>query len=62
MKDFAPFVMDGVVLLPGNRFKVPVKMLQDTATSQSFILEGVLSFSNESAVVSDVPACLCIKS
>lgn len=52
---FAPFVMDGVVSLPGNSLKVPVKMLRDTAASQSFILEGVLPLSDESAVGSYVP-------
>lgn len=61
MADFAPFIMDGVVPLPGNSFKVPVKMLQDTAVSQSFILEGVLPFTDESAGGSDVLACLSIK-
>lgn len=56
LTDFVPFIMDVVVSLPGNNIKVPVKILRDTAASQSFILEGVLSFSNESAAVgSDVP-------
>lgn len=55
LEDFAPFVMDGFVSLPGNSSKVPVRMLRDTAASQSFILEGVLPFSDESAVGSDVP-------
>lgn len=32
-----------------------MKMLWDTAASQSLILEGVLPLSNESAVGSDVP-------
>lgn len=32
-----------------------MKMLRDTAASQSFILEGVLPFSNDSAVGSDIP-------
>lgn len=53
LADFAPFIMDGLVSLPGNGPKVPVKMLRDTA--QSFILEGVLPFSNDSAVGSDIP-------
>lgn len=55
LTDFVPFIMDGVVSLPGNNIKVPVKILRDTAASQSFILEGVLPFSNESAVGLDVP-------
>lgn len=53
--DFKPFVMDGFVSMPGCRDKVPVKMLRDTTASQSFILEGVLPFSDKSAVGSDVP-------
>lgn len=44
LADFA-FLMDGVVSLPGNSLKVPVKMLRDTAAFQSFILEGVLPLS-----------------
>lgn len=53
--DFAPFVMDGCVSMPGCSDKVPVKMLRDTAASQSFTLEGVLPFSKKAAVGSDVP-------
>lgn len=52
---FTPFVMDGFVSLPGCNDRVPVKMLRDTAASQSFILEGVLPFSDKSAGGSDVP-------
>lgn len=55
LMDFASFVMDGVFSLPGNGPRVPVKMLRDTAASQFFILEGVLQFSDDSAVGSDVP-------
>lgn len=55
LADFAPFVMNGFVSLPGCCDKVPVKMLRDTAASQSFIFEGVLPFSDKSAVGSDVP-------
>lgn len=38
LADFAMFVMDGFVSLPGDGRKVPVKILCDTAASQSFIL------------------------
>lgn len=48
---FGPFVMDGVVSLPGGRVKVPIKILRDTAASQSFILEEVLPFSHKFALV-----------
>lgn len=54
LADFVPFVMDGFVSMPGGSHKVPVKMLRDTAASQSIILEGMLPFS-ESAVGCDVP-------
>lgn len=52
--DFALFVTDGVVSLPGSSVMVPIKTLWDTAASQSFILERVLPFSNEFAIVSNV--------
>lgn len=38
-----------------EEMKVPVRILRDTAASQSFILEGVLPFSDESSVGSDIP-------
>uniref|UniRef100_A0A674NL88 Gypsy retrotransposon integrase-like protein 1 n=1 Tax=Takifugu rubripes TaxID=31033 RepID=A0A674NL88_TAKRU len=55
LADFAPFVMDGYVSLPGHGSEVPVKILRDTAASQSFILAGVLPLGPGSAVGSDVP-------
>lgn len=55
LADFAPFVMEGFVSLAGSSHGVPVKMLRDTAASQSFILEGVLPFSDKAAVGSEVP-------
>lgn len=39
LADFAPFVTDGVVSLPGGSVMVPIKILLDTVASQSFILE-----------------------
>lgn len=35
--------------------KVPVKILRDSAASQSSILKGILSFNNASSVGSKVP-------
>lgn len=53
--DFKPFVMDGFVALTGSTKKIPVKILRDTAASQSFILEGVLTLNDDTAVGSEVP-------
>lgn len=53
--DFKPFVMDGFVSLSGDNKKVPVKILRDTAASQSFILAGVLALDDKTAVGSNVP-------
>lgn len=55
LADFALFVMDGFVSLPADGREVPVKILHDTAASQSFILEGVLPLGQESALGSYVP-------
>uniref|UniRef100_A0A8C5E215 SCAN box domain-containing protein n=1 Tax=Gouania willdenowi TaxID=441366 RepID=A0A8C5E215_GOUWI len=52
--DFKPFVMDGFVSLSGE-CKTPVKILRDTAASQSFILEGVLPLDKSTAVGIEVP-------
>ena len=52
---FAPFVMEGFVSMEGIDKKVPVKILRDTAASQSFILEDVLPFSVNTSMGSDVP-------
>lgn len=49
------FVMDGVCSLPGGSVQVPTKILQDTAAFQSFLQEGVMPFSNDSTIGSDVP-------
>ena len=46
---FAPFITDAFVTLPGAPdVRVPIKMLLDTAASQSFVLEGVLPFNDKS--------------
>lgn len=45
---FKPFISDGLVLLPGSDNKVTVKILRETESSESFILEFVLPFSTES--------------
>ncbi|KAL2096852.1 hypothetical protein ACEWY4_006059 [Coilia grayii] len=46
---FAPFITDAVVTLPGAQgIGVPIKVLRDTAASQSFVLESVLPFNDKS--------------
>ena len=47
---FAPFLMEGMVSLPGKNNRVPVTILRDTAASQSFMVRGVLPLAEESAV------------
>lgn len=51
---FVPFIMDGFVSLTQDGHEVPIVILRDSATSQSLILEGVLSFSNKSSMQSDI--------
>ncbi|KAL2086091.1 hypothetical protein ACEWY4_017150 [Coilia grayii] len=45
---FAPFVSTGFVSLSTNGKKVPIKILRDTGSVESFILQSVLPFSCES--------------
>ena len=46
---FAPFITEAFITLPGAPDKrVPIKMLRDTAASQSFVLENVLPFNDKS--------------
>lgn len=45
MKNFVPFITEGCVSLPNSESKIPVKILRDTGSSESFILESVLPFS-----------------
>lgn len=54
LADFTMVMMDGFVSLPGDGRKVPLKILRDTAASQSFILDGVLSLGPWSALGLDL--------
>lgn len=47
--NYAPFITDGFVSLPDGIDKVPVKILRDTGSSESFILESILPFSATSS-------------
>ncbi len=44
---YAPFITEGYVSLLGSTDKVPIRILRDTGSSESFILESVLPFSQE---------------
>jgi len=46
-RSFVPFISEGSVYLVGKSTKTPVKILRDTGTSQSLILERVLPFSSK---------------
>lgn len=54
---FKPFISDGLVSLPGNDNKVAVKILRDTGSSESFILESMLPFSAESHTGNSLLIC-----
>lgn len=45
---FSPFVTDGSVRLLNSTEDVPDKILCDTGLSETFVLESILSFSNDS--------------
>ncbi|KAK0131746.1 hypothetical protein N1851_033464 [Merluccius polli] len=47
MEDFGPFISEGLVSLPGSVEQVPVKILRDTGSLDSFVRESVLPFSSE---------------
>lgn len=47
---YAPFITDGFVSLSDSMDKVPVKILQDTGSSESFVLESALPFSAASSM------------
>ena len=47
MEDFGPFISEGLVPLPGSVEKVPVKILRDTGSLDSFVCKSVLPFSSE---------------
>ncbi len=51
---FSPFVTDGFVRLVNSTEDVPVKILCDTGSSETFVLESILSFSNDSYTGNDV--------
>ncbi len=44
---YSPFITEGCVSLVGEN-KIPVKILRDTGSMDSFILESVLQFSSQS--------------
>ncbi|KAL1269984.1 hypothetical protein QQF64_032273 [Cirrhinus molitorella] len=52
--EYAPFINTGIVSLAGREGEVPVKILRDTGASQSFLLEGVLPLSDQTATGKDV--------
>ena len=39
---FKPFLSEGLVSLEGSFSQVPIKILRDTAATQSLLLEGLL--------------------
>lgn len=47
--DYAPFLTEGTVSLPGFEKTVPVCILRDTGAAQSFLLEGLLPLSDSTA-------------
>lgn len=51
--DYSLFIFHGFVSLSGEK-RVPVTILRDTGASQSFILDAILPFSNETSCGSDV--------
>lgn len=48
ISSFSPFVTDGSVRLVDSEQVVPVKILRDTGSAESFVLQSVLPFSNDS--------------
>lgn len=51
---FAPFITEGFVSLTKSKEKVPVKILRDTGSSESFIFQSVLPFSDVTSEGRDV--------
>jgi len=51
---YALFITSGFVSLPGQEEKVSLRILRDTGASQSFLLEGVLPLSDQTATGKDV--------
>ena len=55
MEEFKPFVTEGFVSLLGDESNLqPIKILRDTAASQSLLLEGILPLSQQSSANADV--------
>lgn len=54
---YLPFISDGSVSLPGSADTVPVKILRDTGSSESFILNSVLPFNARSDTGDNVLIC-----
>ncbi len=44
--DYAPFLTEGTVSLPGSDKNVPICILRDTGAAQSILLEGLLPLSD----------------
>ncbi|XP_016351416.1 uncharacterized protein LOC107695849 [Sinocyclocheilus anshuiensis] len=47
--DYAPFLTEGTVSLPGSEKTISVCILRDTGAAQSFLLEGLLPLSDRTA-------------
>ncbi len=47
LSSYSPFITEGRVSLVGEK-EIPVKILRDTGSMDSFILESVLPFSSQS--------------
>lgn len=52
---FRPFIMDGFISVSHSSPKVPIKILRDTATSQSFILDSILFLDEIAKIKANVP-------
>ncbi|XP_067281212.1 uncharacterized protein [Pseudorasbora parva] len=52
--EYAPFITTGIVSLPGREENVSVQILRDTGAAQSFLLEGILPLSGQTATGEDV--------
>ncbi len=51
---YDPFVFSGVVFLTEQENKIPIRILRDTGSAQSFVLGSVLPFTRDSYCGSDV--------
>ncbi|XP_030229035.1 uncharacterized protein si:ch73-60h1.1 isoform X1 [Gadus morhua] len=57
MSNYAPFITEGFVSMMGDDRIVPVKILRDTGSSESFICQSSLPFSS----LSDTGSCVLIR-